>query len=177
MFQFAASRFRAISLSETPDNLLMWAHYTAEHSGFVIGFDVDHPSWKALEETRGERATSPVRIIYSAERPKRATLKDVQPTDIWSIKSGEWKYEREWRLTRPLELRSRADCACRCSVSTPEATALDLIGYQYHAGGLDQVATVLSELAERIDPEKLAAAAWEPEAEASVVSSKLIEPP
>ena len=44
-------------------------------------------------------------------------------------------------------------------ISTPEATALDLIGYQYHAGGLDQVATVLSELAERIDPEKLAAAA------------------
>jgi predicted transcriptional regulator of viral defense system len=44
-------------------------------------------------------------------------------------------------------------------VSTPEATALDLVGYQHHAGGLDQVATVLSELAERIDPEKLAAAA------------------
>jgi predicted transcriptional regulator of viral defense system len=44
-------------------------------------------------------------------------------------------------------------------VSTPEATAVDLIGYQHHAGGLDQVATVLSELAERIDPDKLAAAA------------------
>ncbi len=44
-------------------------------------------------------------------------------------------------------------------VSTPEATALDLVGYQHHAGGLDQVATVLSELAERIDPEKLAAVA------------------
>jgi predicted transcriptional regulator of viral defense system len=44
-------------------------------------------------------------------------------------------------------------------VSTPEATALDLVGYQHHAGGLEQVATVLSELAERIDPEKLAAAA------------------
>jgi predicted transcriptional regulator of viral defense system len=44
-------------------------------------------------------------------------------------------------------------------VSTPEATALDLIGYQRQAGGLVQVATVLSELAERLDPEKLAAAA------------------
>lgn len=44
-------------------------------------------------------------------------------------------------------------------VSTPEATALDLVGYQHHAGGLDQVATVLSELADRIDPEKLAVAA------------------
>jgi predicted transcriptional regulator of viral defense system len=44
-------------------------------------------------------------------------------------------------------------------VSTPEATALDLVGYADHAGGLDQVATVLSELAERLDPEKLAAVA------------------
>jgi predicted transcriptional regulator of viral defense system len=45
------------------------------------------------------------------------------------------------------------------AVSTPEATALDLVGYERNAGGLDQVATVLSELAERIDPQKLAAAA------------------
>ena len=42
-------------------------------------------------------------------------------------------------------------------VSSPEATALDLVGYAHHAGGLNQVATVLSELAERLDPEKLAA--------------------
>lgn len=44
-------------------------------------------------------------------------------------------------------------------VSTPEATAIDLVGYQHHAGGLDQVATILSELVEKIDPDKLAAAA------------------
>ena len=44
-------------------------------------------------------------------------------------------------------------------VSTPEATALDLVGYADRAGGLDQVATVLAELAERVDPEKLATAA------------------
>lgn len=44
-------------------------------------------------------------------------------------------------------------------VSTPEATALDLVGYQHQAGGLDQVATVLTELAERIEPEKLAVTA------------------
>jgi predicted transcriptional regulator of viral defense system len=45
------------------------------------------------------------------------------------------------------------------AVSTPEATALDLVGYQHQAGGLDQVARVLAELAERIDPAKLAEAA------------------
>lgn len=43
--------------------------------------------------------------------------------------------------------------------STPEATALDLVGYRHHAGGLNQVATVLAELAEKLDEEKLAATA------------------
>ena len=44
-------------------------------------------------------------------------------------------------------------------VASVEATALDLIGYADQAGGLNQAATVLLELAERIDPAKLAAAA------------------
>ncbi len=44
-------------------------------------------------------------------------------------------------------------------VSTPEATALDLVAYVGHAGGLDNVATVLAELAGRLDREQLAALA------------------
>ena len=44
-------------------------------------------------------------------------------------------------------------------VSSVEATAVDLIGYENRIGGLDQAATVLAELAERIDPDLLAAAA------------------
>jgi predicted transcriptional regulator of viral defense system len=44
-------------------------------------------------------------------------------------------------------------------VSTPETTALDLIRYAPSAGGLGNVATVLSELAEQLDPVKLAEAA------------------
>jgi len=44
-------------------------------------------------------------------------------------------------------------------VSTPETTALDLVLYVRQAGGLQNVATVLSELAERIGPSQLAKAA------------------
>ncbi len=44
-------------------------------------------------------------------------------------------------------------------VSTPEATAFDLVGYPQHAGGIDNVATVLAELAELLDPGGLAALA------------------
>jgi predicted transcriptional regulator of viral defense system len=44
-------------------------------------------------------------------------------------------------------------------VSTPEATAIDLVRYVSAAGGLDNVATVLTELAERLDPARVLEAA------------------
>jgi len=44
-------------------------------------------------------------------------------------------------------------------VSTPETTAVDVVGYSHHVGGLDQVATILGELAETLDPGKLVTAA------------------
>ena len=43
--------------------------------------------------------------------------------------------------------------------STPEVTALELVGYPNHAGGLNNVATVLAELAEEIAAKKLLEAA------------------
>jgi len=48
-------------------------------------------------------------------------------------------------------------------VASPEATALELVGYADHCGGLDNVATVLGDLSERLAPEPLVAAArWCP---------------
>ena len=44
-------------------------------------------------------------------------------------------------------------------VSTPEATAIDLLRYSRHVGGLGQVLTVLQELGESIDAARLAEAA------------------
>ena len=44
-------------------------------------------------------------------------------------------------------------------ISTPEATALDLVGYQHRVGGLNQIATVLAELSERLDADKQVAVA------------------
>lgn len=39
--------------------------------------------------------------------------------------------------------------------ATPELTALELVGYPNHAGGLNNVATILSELSEEMSAEKL----------------------
>lgn len=40
-------------------------------------------------------------------------------------------------------------------VASPEATALELVGYAGQSGGLDNVASVLAELVEAIDPDRL----------------------
>ena len=45
------------------------------------------------------------------------------------------------------------------AVSTPEATAVDLVRYPHAAGGIGNVVTVLSELAERLDADRLLQAA------------------
>jgi len=45
------------------------------------------------------------------------------------------------------------------TVSSPEATAVDLVGYHRHAGGLDNVATLLAELADSLSSEELFAVA------------------
>jgi predicted transcriptional regulator of viral defense system len=45
------------------------------------------------------------------------------------------------------------------AVSAPEATAFDLVGYPRHAGGLSNVATVLVEISEHVDPAWLASRA------------------
>jgi predicted transcriptional regulator of viral defense system len=42
------------------------------------------------------------------------------------------------------------------AVSTPAATAFDLVGYETQVGGLDAIATVLIDLAERLEPQELA---------------------
>lgn len=54
------------------------------------------------------------------------------------------------------------------TVSTPEATALDLVYYDDRSGYLDNVATVLSDLAERLDPEQLLKASKNYHSRASV---------
>lgn len=47
----------------------------------------------------------------------------------------------------------------RLRIASAEATALELVGYADQCGGLDNVASVLVDLAESLDPSRLAAAA------------------
>jgi predicted transcriptional regulator of viral defense system len=65
-------------------------------------------------------------------------------------------------------LQSRKGHSGMLPVSTPEATALDLVRYSRQIGGLDAVLTVLAELVESLRPEPLAAAAEKEEETAQI---------
>jgi hypothetical protein len=90
-----------LSLSEKRDNLLMWAHYAAQHTGFVIGFDSENPALVAQQKRIG-RPHDPEKIAYSSERPARGQMVDITLHDLYFLKSEEWEYEAEWRYTRLL---------------------------------------------------------------------------
>lgn len=90
----------ALSLSEAPDSVLMWSHYSCGHAGFALGFDARHPYFNArlseVDEFRHLR-----RVKYRNERPN-APLSSLSGVEVFLVKSADWAYEKEWRIMRPL---------------------------------------------------------------------------
>lgn len=100
-----------LCLTESRDNLLMWAHYTSNHTGFAIEFNEKHPFWdqrKTPNEIRGLLQ----KVRYSKERPEITVfdidkMKDEQGLMRWAenifwTKSDHWQYEHEWRMVYTL---------------------------------------------------------------------------
>ena len=84
-----------VSFTSDPRHLLMWAHYTLDGSGFVIGYDVTG----LIRLVRGEGRLRPVsygpRPIPIDGYP---VLTEDNISALLSYKNEHWKYEQEWRL-------------------------------------------------------------------------------
>lgn len=89
-----------LCLTESPDNLLMWAHYADSHQGFVVEFDADAPFFDqrkgADDEFRHLR-----KVIYSDRRPN-LILSETDGFSPFVTKGLDWSYEAEWRMMLPL---------------------------------------------------------------------------
>lgn len=99
-----------LSLSETPDNLLMWAHYAEGHTGFVLVLDGSHDFFKGDDSLLG--FAKPERVEYRSERPHMTiekTSEEAALQEIFFVKGLDWKYEKEWRY-----LKFLADADERC---------------------------------------------------------------
>jgi hypothetical protein len=99
-----------LCLTEKRDNLLMWAHYSSNHTGFVIEFNKNHSFFdQRTEENEIRRHLKKVR--YSLKRPEVILLDpslsnkeniDRWIKDIFWVKSKHWEYEQEWRMIQTL---------------------------------------------------------------------------
>ncbi len=81
-----------------------------------------------------------------------------KPTASASVGRVRLEFFRKRRLERTATTRVKTETG-EMTVSTPEATAFDLVRHFGAAGHMGNVATVLSELAEVLDPGRLAEAA------------------
>ena len=85
-----------LSLTESPLNLLMWAHYGDEHKGAVVELDFQHPSLFKMPKN-GLEFSGLFAVNYSDKKivgvPSRNVIIDSLLT-----KSTAWEYENEWRF-------------------------------------------------------------------------------
>ncbi len=94
---------------------------------------------------------------HGAAHQRPQVFQVVVPKSRRSIICGKVRVDfifRKNAASIPIQLRNTPTGTVK--MSTPEATALDLIGYVRHCGGLDNAATVLAELADKIDDTTLA---------------------
>ena len=93
-----------LCLSESAENLLMWAHYADSHRGFLIEFDEHSPFFDSRvnpdDELRHLR-----KVSYSPKRPS-LTLAEVEDFAPFMTKGIDWGYETEWRMIVPLDTAS-----------------------------------------------------------------------
>lgn len=88
------------SFSETLDNHLMWAHYTNNYNGFVLGFDGENIQTYRNEE-QITRCTL-TRVIYPEKlKTIRKEYKFAQHY-VFTTKLKHWAYEKEWRFIAKL---------------------------------------------------------------------------
>ena len=89
-----------LCLTESPTNLLMWAHYADSHQGFVVEFDPESPFFDQRlgpdDELRHLR-----KVVYRSERPA-VILTEIEDFSPFLTKGQDWSYEAEWRMMMPL---------------------------------------------------------------------------
>jgi len=87
-----------LSLSDNPENMLMWAHYGDHHRGAVLELDVGD---MIIKRENPAAVQAVVEVTYSDERIDYIARK----MPLWmtlAFKSAAWAYEREWRLFKSL---------------------------------------------------------------------------
>ena len=94
-----SQRFGIVSFTKQRNHPLMWAHYTIDGSGFVIGYDEEQIGALGEKYALGE--------VKYLRRPKfriqEMGLSEANLQTLFFCKSCYWDYEKEWRLIVELD--------------------------------------------------------------------------
>lgn len=94
-----------LCLSETCNDLLMWAHYAGAHTGFMVEFDGSHPFFNQRKSEKDE-IRHLRKVEYSDSRPP-VLIDEHAALRLFLTKSKHWEYEQEWRMMLPLSLAAK----------------------------------------------------------------------
>jgi hypothetical protein len=116
----ANQNLRICSFSLINSSLLLWSHYASEHKGIAIEYD--------FLDVDGVR-TFVQPVVYSNRIHKIRLFEDysvIQLVAASLIKSKDWEYEQEWRVT---EFKKRQNFLQKMSVPNPTGIYL---GTRFH---------------------------------------------
>lgn len=85
----------AACFSETPNNILMWSHYAANHQGVCLGYEFGENRRDWLWKVDYSDLLPCVRLMDLVSEKRDDALKT-----LYLTKSKHWEYEREWRMLR-----------------------------------------------------------------------------
>jgi hypothetical protein len=151
------TQFLALCLTTERNNLLMWAHYTNEHRGFVIGLDSKHSFFSEVGPTKN---TTPLtKVDYVDERVSMPPIEDHMQMggipltvirNFFYSKSIHWAYENEFRmLAQPFDENT---CGKDCNGLDryfhdlpPECVKEIVFGYLMEQSTIDEILGLVDE--------------------------------
>lgn len=106
-----AQRFSSVvCFSEKIDSILMWSHYSYNHTGFALGYDLKHllfPNDKNVGlfpvVYSEKRYNAEEFLLYLFGSLMQIPVKEADKMSSIKLllyKSKEWQYEREWRIIK-----------------------------------------------------------------------------
>lgn len=117
--------YKICSFSERVDSMLMWSHYSENHTGFVMEYDFPELGvsdvrprciWPVLYNDNLFDASA-----FFGERKKSESFNNLFGIIASIHKAKDWSYEHEWRLILPF---SPSDPSLNYSVPKPKAIHL-----------------------------------------------------
>lgn len=147
IFQSAINNFGILSLSETPENILMWSHYASGHTGICFQFERNETNKLGLNSKK---------VIYSNKRIDTGTSSiNTTDFDLFCVKHKGWKYEREWRLVEDkgnqhYEFPGRLNSViCGCLMSHKNIELLTKLVESYNSTAKDKISIKYAKMNEK----------------------------